>query len=532
MAPADPFVDRTPDDRSSDPPPTTPPSILFRDVEDWPDRGEPQEPAFFADLNLDQVVASIIAGRPQYNLAPFFYVTLHSAASIAYRHEVLRDLERQEVGDCISAFALRMRTMRERLAHAAKRHYAYQRESWFLDAGASYVEAVRGLAGDLSRLDLHSAGLQAVRDHLSGYAASDAFTTLAAETGRLKEQLSGVRYCLHILGDRVTVSRYDGEADYSADVAATFDRFKVGAVKDYRVSFASSADMNHVEAGVLDRVARLYPEIFAALDSYCARHRDYLEPAVAAFDREVQFYLAYRDFTARLERAGLTFCYPQVSERAKNVVSRDSFDVALADKLVGAQAPVVCNDVQLTDAERILVVSGPNQGGKTTFARTFGQLHYLASLGLPVPGGQARLFLADRMFTHFERGENLHDLHGKLQDELLRIREILDQATPRSVVIMNEIFTSTTVEDAIFLGRKVLERIVELDLLCVCVTFVEELAAFGATTVSMVSTVISDDPSVRTYKLERRPADGLAYAIAIAEKYRLTYRALWGRLAS
>jgi DNA mismatch repair protein MutS len=503
-------------------------SILF--VAEDAGLSNAEEPAFFADLNLDQVVASIVAGRDEYDLEPFFHAPLRDVQAVEYRHEVFRDLETGDVRAAVDAFGGQMQQVRRYLTLARRQPYKQEKERWFLDAAKAYCDTVAALHAALVDLGLGSRGLRAFRDYLSAYTGSERFTSLASGVHSVLDGLNNLKYAVRIKGARVTVTRYHDEPDYSIELEETFARFRRGAVENHLVKIPDPGSMDHVEAQIVQLVARLYPSEFAALDEFCSGHQAFLDPPLSRFDREIQFYLAYLEHENRVKGAGVAFTYPVVSVRSKEISVDGGCDLALAANLASEGKAVVRNDFFLREPERVLVVTGPNQGGKTTFARMFGQLHYLAGLGVPVPAGRAQLFLPDRVFTHFERKEDIRTLRGKLDDELVRIRQILEQATDGSVVILNEAFASTTLDDSVYLGTEVLGRVIDLGCLAVWVTFVDELSSLSESTASMVATVEPDDPSQRTFKIVRQAADGRAYAWALADKYGLSYDRLRSRI--
>lgn len=506
-------------------------SVLFPDGATAVDQSA-AEPGFFRDLNLDQIVAAITKGREEYDLTAFFHAPLDQVDHVAYRQEVMRDLEDAALISRVKSFAESMRTVRAYLAKVEQLTHLAEKQRWFVDAAELYCDAVADLVDYLSQASVASRGLWQLRQYAAEYAASDEFRSRRDEAKQVKAELATIRYRLHILQHRVEMLPYDGCDDYSKEVEGLFARFRQGDVEPYTFASTRSDSLNKVELMILDRVVQKYPEVFARLDAFFHEHQDFQDGLIADFDRQVQFYVAYLDYIGRFRSAGLRFCYPRVSHDSKETHCSGSFDLALAGKLAGEEGAIVANDFDMSGDERMVVVTGPNQGGKTTFARAFGQAHYLASLGCPVPGRRARFLLCDRIFTHFERKEEIADLSGKLKEDLARIAAILDEATPRSLVVVNEIFSSTSLRDAIVLSRKIAERLNERDLLCVWVTFVDELAAHGDQTVSMVSTVEPERPEERTYRIIRRPADGLAYAMSVAHKHGLTRNQIDERLRS
>jgi len=502
------------------------PSVLFKDAKALESVKVSEEA--FEDLFLGRLIDLTVKGRERYDLKPFFTMPVRDEETIVYRQEVARDLEDPEVRKVVLEFSKGMVAVHQYLQMLERLDYEYNKKGWFLEAVLEYCRTVKVFSESLERVGLRSEGLKRIREYLIGYARSPEFSSLFEEALRVKEGLSRVRYCLIVEPGKFSVKPYKGEKDYAVEIEAFFSKFKEeDRIGEYSFDLVKGIGMSHVEAKILDFVRRLYPEPFEELDTFCENHRDFLDEVILNFEREVQFFLAYLDFIEPLRERGLPFCYPEVRTSVRDEFVEDGFDLMLAHSLTGK---IVTNSYRLDGIERVIVVTGPNQGGKTSFARMVGQIHYLACLGLPVPARRAKLFLVDAVHTHFEREEHVQNMRSKLEDDLLRMKSIIDSLTPNSLVILNEAFSSATLRDSLDISLRVLEKLLKIDCFVVWVTFLDELSRVNEKVVSMVALVSPQDPTVRTFKVVRKRADGRAYALSLARKYGLTYEEVRRRI--
>lgn len=489
------------------------------------------QPRYFGDLNLDQVVSHVTGDNDEFTLTSLFHGLPADLDVIALRQEVFGVLRRPEIRIMCDDFSTHMRRALASAGGSERFHGRIHADRWQLRAAEEYCIAVTGLVSSLGRAAPAARAWQTVQEWLKVYQHTPEFQKLDREASALQNRMRQVRYNAFVRGDQVRVGSYAHELAYEHEVIDTFNRFRPGENTDPNLRPAEINDYDPVRERIVEMVAKLNPDLFADAHQFCAAHPSFFDPTVVLLFRELQFYLAYLDTLKPLEDHGLALCgEPDVDSDHFNAT--ETFDLALALQLHADHRvdDVVPNDVNMDPEQRTLVVTGPNQGGKTTLARTIGQLHHLAGLGCPVPGRDVRLRVPDEIHTHFDQAEVLTTQGSKLEEDLRTVSGILQHATRRSLVILNETFSSTTAADADMLGRRVLERLSDIGCRCVFVTFIDELSRFDQHTVSMASTVDAHDPTRRTFRVLRRRADGRAYAASLAAKYRLSYAELRQRI--
>ena len=148
------------------------------------------------------------------------------------------------------------------------------------------------------------------------------------------------------------------------------------------------------------------------------------------------------------------------------------FDLALAHKLNKQKSKIVCNDFQLSGEERMLVITGPNQGGKTTFLRAIGLSQLMMQTGMFVPAESYSGNLFTGLFTHFKREEDSSMESGKFDEELNRMDQIIRVITPNAMILFNESFASTNQREGSEIAKQIVKGLVERSITVYFVTHV------------------------------------------------------------
>lgn len=489
-------------------------------------------PSSLYDLHLDIYFSHLLKEIEKYELDKHYYTMLKDVDTIYYRQEILKDLENPDILKEIKEFSFKtgllkktMDNLRAILQTKGKNDSNYLTYGLILEAAKTYTDAILDLTSNWEALPFKSRGFISLKEYLKNYSLSQSFKELVADVKELRDAFDNIHYTMEIKGGQMKISKYSGESSLTDDINNLFSRFYVESNRNYAQKITKGLYERRIEILLVNSLAKIYKDEYKMLEAFCKKHENFDDDVLLRFSKEVQFYLGWIESLKYMVEDKLPFCYPKIIKN-KQIEIDNLFDIALAENKL---SKTVLNSVKLKNKEHILVITGPNQGGKTTFSRAIGQIHYLATLGLSVPGTRAEVPLIDGVLTHFEKEETIETLNGKLMDELERLQVLRKQATSNSLLIINEIFASTTSDDAKELGGLMMKWLSELGVFAIVVTFLDELATFGDEVLSLMTTV--DENHNRIYKIIPKQPDGNAYASDIQQKYSLTLSDIERRLS-
>lgn len=188
---------------------------------------------------------------------------------------------------------------------------------------------------------------------------------------------------------------------------------------------------------------------------------------------ELAFYVGCLNLHERLVEKGEPTCFPDPMPSGSPLLSgRGLYDVCLTLNL---EARVVGNDVA-ADNKTLVMITGANQGGKSTFLRGVGLAQLMMQSGMFVAAESFRANVSSGVFTHFKREEDANMKSGKLDEELARMSDIADEITPNSILLCNESFAATNEREGSEIARQVVRALMEAGVKVFIVTHLFDLA--------------------------------------------------------
>lgn len=189
---------------------------------------------------------------------------------------------------------------------------------------------------------------------------------------------------------------------------------------------------------------------------------------------------------------------------------------------------VVTNNIKFDDEGRMYILTGANNGGKTTFARAIGICQILAQAGLYVPAQECNISLCDYVFTHFPKEEQLGIDASKFTSEIKDFKIISEKITENSILLMNESIQSTTPNECVQVAKELLNVFCIIGVRGIFVTHLIDIAdyidsinvnKYNNSKISSLVMTVDESTGQRLYKISKELPNKTSHSINILSKY-------------
>lgn len=515
--------------------------------------------SIFTDLELEKIVTEISKNSYERNLIREFFTLLPvDERVIKYRQDILNDLLNSEkltfeLEELLTEF------------ETIITKYIYKNESAFYEFVdnvcelESFTKIIKSLRKIFSENRINSEGLKKLKSKIEEISLSEEFRNLESEIFNIADKMRGVKSIA--IGINLDNKMRPAEA---ALIAVNKEKYIDPSQFFLGKLFSNKSEKPLVPIAKLHTPPlkegyggiKLDPDIygyaiepillplFNDLHKITEKIYNKLSKNLKNYKIDTSFlkslyselviYLRISNFIKKYSESGLNFTKPEIMDKGKKIIEvKDSYNINLAINMYYKKnlGGLVLNDILINYEEGIIILTGPNQGGKTVYTQSVGIVQIFFQLGMFVPGSKARLSPVDGIFTHFQTEENINRGTGRFGDEAIRIRKIFEKASENSLILMNEPFSSTNPSESVYLLKEVLMAFAMLGTRIVVATHFHEIAENiediqGKTkAVSYIATVKkeNEDFHKRLYRVVKSKPEGKSYAIELAKKYGLDF---------
>lgn len=503
-------------------------------------------PDFFKDLQLDYLVEKILEQTKEYKTYHYFYAFPGSAELIAYRQQICRDMDSEELCSIFRRFCKDLQESRKIFNLSLDSKGEVASATYHLQAATVYWDALLRLKETLQqrREMLSSDGLQEFAAYIEQELSLQKDNGFEEALQTANRFFSELNFTLSLDPDKLMVAEQTEESkvikkkakeeplkNYFEELAKLLGQEPEEKQLAMADIFPDPLHRSHLENELVGILKKSKPQVFREICVFKERFPEIYSPILLNFEEEIQFYLAFQKFKEMTERMGYPMCTPKLSGDG-TFSGKEVYDIALVWKQSEKDYQVVSNNFFMKQKPSFFVVTGPNQGGKTTFARSLGQAAYFTLMGLPANAESFTMPLLNGISTHFEAEESLQSNSGKLKEEINRLIPMMSRIQSRQhFVILNELFTTATTHDALFMGRKVMESFLERECYGIYVTHIQELAEETEEIISLVAQLEPGEETRRTYRMLPMKAQGYGYSDALVKKFHLEYEEIIRRLS-